>query len=183
MNEAAETKVCPFCAETIKAAAKKCPFCNSRLLCHALLRQELSLGFATLICFAAFVFIGWMAFPESDDFTQGRSFSRHRRDLAVTGIDVIVENRGTNAFYYGVSGFVTNQGAYAWRVKELELTISNNQGAVDIRHQSLATPFVIQPAQAHAFVLHCETTLSNPVVRAGARVENALDGDVVETGN
>jgi hypothetical protein len=29
MGESIHTKVCPACAETIKAAARKCPFCQS----------------------------------------------------------------------------------------------------------------------------------------------------------
>jgi hypothetical protein len=178
MNEAAGTKVCPFCAETIKVAAKKCPFCNSRLARYALLRQELSMGFAVLLCCASFILLSALTFPEFDDIGGGRSFTPYRRDLKAAGIEVIVENQGTNAFYYRVSGLVTNLGQYPWRVKELELSITNSQGAVDVRHENVKDSFVVQPRGAHAFVFRYQTTLTNVVVSAQARVDDARDGDV-----
>ena len=182
MSESAETKICPFCAETIKASAKKCPFCNSLLVRFALLRQELCLGFAVLLCLAAFVFVCVVAFPDSPDdvLRHGRGFGRHRQDLKVTDVGVSIENLATNVFFYRVSGFVTNSGAYAWRVKEIELSILTSQGDADVRHQTVEDPFVVQPGGMHAFVFHCETVLTNPVVSAQARVENARDGDMAD---
>jgi hypothetical protein len=180
MNENAETKNCPFCAETIKAAANKCPFCSSRLFKYALFRQELVLGLGILISFAALVFACVLVFPEySDDFVvNGRSFSPHRKDLEVIHVDITPEQRGEKAHYYDVSGFVTNKGAYPWRVKNIELTVSNIQGVVDVFHEEVKEPFVVQPGAAHAFVFQCQTILTNPVVSATARVENARDGDM-----
>jgi hypothetical protein len=185
MSETAETKTCPFCAETIKAAAKRCPFCNARLVRYALLRQELCLGFAVLLSLAIFVTVCVVAFPDSpeDAFLHGRSFGSHRQDLKVTDVGVSMENRETNAFFYRVSGFVTNGGVYPWRVKEIELSILTSRGVVDVRHQTVEDPFIVQPGTSHAFVFHCETVLTNPVVSVQARVENAHDGDMADNDN
>lgn len=178
MNEAAETKVCPFCAETIKAAARKCPFCNSRVSRHTRIRQELILGLCFLTVFGSFIYIWALTYPESpgDSIFRGRSFGSHRNDLLVKSLAINSEKRTTNAYYYNVSGFVTNKGVYPWRVKEIELTISNSQGAVDIRHEEVKEPFVIQPGAEHAFVFRYETILTNSIVSTQARVENARDG-------
>lgn len=74
-GDATETKVCPFCAETIKTAAKVCPFCRSKQGRYVLLRQELLVGFpALLLIIGAVVFLA-VGMPE-DGAVVGRSFSK-----------------------------------------------------------------------------------------------------------
>jgi hypothetical protein len=176
MNEAAETKVCPFCAETIKAAAKRCPFCNSRLVRYALFRQELVLGLNCLIGLACVTAVGIWLFPYGMD-GEGPSFAWHRNDLEAKNVMVGVEDRGTDAYDYNVSGVVTNKGRYPWRVQEFELTVTNTRGIADVRHAGAKEPFVVQPHTEHAFIFHCSTSLTNTIVAARARVENARDGN------
>ncbi|HXT12422.1 MAG TPA: hypothetical protein VN873_12735 [Candidatus Angelobacter sp.] len=176
MDAAAETKICPFCAETIKMAAKKCPFCNSRLGRFPIFRQELMAGLAALILYGSFIFVCASVWPDDSDGSR-YPFERHRNELKVVNVNVTVENQESNKYYYAVSGFVTNRGRLPWRVQEFELTVTNAQGAPDVVHASVANPFVVQPGDEHAFAFHRSTTLTNRVLAARARVENARDGN------
>lgn len=175
LNESAETKICPFCAETIKFAAKKCPFCNSRLGRCALIRDDLWVGFGYLIIVALFILVFVKMAPEDSD-EGGRSYARHRGELEVSKVAVEVIPRGTSAFDYSVSGVLTNRGAFPWRIREFELTVSNSAGAIDIKNQRLEEPIVVQPHAESAFAFRSFTTLTNPIVAAQARVAEAQDG-------
>ena len=175
MSEIAETKVCPFCAETIKAAAKKCPFCNSRLVRYALFRQEFALGLGCLLMFGMFIFVCVWILP--GDSGEQYHFEHHQSDLETREVKVAARSEGTNGNYYDISGFVTNKGSYPWRVQGIELIITNSQGAPDVIHVNVEDAFVVQPGTEHAFTFHERTSMTNIVMTAEARVENARDGN------
>lgn len=171
-------KVCPFCAEIIKAAAKKCPHCNSALVKYALFRQELILGLVCLLSLGFFGFICVQVWPVGSD-ESGRSFAWHGGELEAKVLQVDLNNEATNQIYYNVSGVVTNQGKHSWRVESIELALTNTAGVVDVLHESLE-PFVIQSRSEHAFVFKSRTILTNPVTATQARVDNAKDGNQPE---
>jgi hypothetical protein len=82
MNEPTETKVCPYCAETIKAAAKRCPWCQALLgLSHrwfeGLVFLAVPLG---LMLLAVFFFAKLF---EDEPNKAEREFARHRDELGV----------------------------------------------------------------------------------------------------
>ena len=89
MNENGETKMCPFCAETIKAAAKKCPFCNSRLPRFAIFREELFMGLCGVIMFGYFIAVCAWTWPSEPDGSR-YNFARHRGDLEAKNVNVIL---------------------------------------------------------------------------------------------
>jgi len=175
MNENAETKICPFCAETIKVAARKCPCCNSRLGRWELFGYDLWTGVGYLIIFGGFIFALVKLAPE-DSPEGGRNFARHRDELTISKVEVEVVPRGTSAFDYSVSGLVTNKGGYPWKIQEFELTVSNAVGATDVKNQRIEEPFVVQPHSENAFAFRSYTTVTNTIVSARARVADAQDG-------
>jgi hypothetical protein len=179
MNENAETKICPFCAEAIKVAAKKCPFCNSRVGYWAPLRDELMVGIGYAFILAGCVFVLVKMAPEEN----GRSFAQYRGDLEVGKVGVAIVKSGTSAFDYSVSGFVTNKGKYPWRILEFELTLTNAAGANDAKNKRIDDTFVVQPHTEHAFAFRAFTTVTNEVLWAQARVANAQDGNVRSSGS
>jgi RNA polymerase subunit RPABC4/transcription elongation factor Spt4 len=59
MAEGIESKVCPSCAETIKAAAKVCPFCRSKLDRWAHYRELLIAAPGLIVAVAAIAAVLW----------------------------------------------------------------------------------------------------------------------------
>lgn len=86
MNEAAETKVCPFCAETIRAAAKVCPYCQHRQSRFSILGKDLLTIVTGLVLIGFWVATGVWA--ESNFNPSERSFAAHRDELEVLRVSL-----------------------------------------------------------------------------------------------
>jgi hypothetical protein len=175
MAENAQTKACPFCAESIKAAAKVCPYCRSKQGRYALWRQELLIGgpAAIIIIMAIWVIA---RFAPDETGTGGRSFTGHRSDLVV--LSTSLDRTGTKPDIW-LTGIVTNQGEYPWRIHELEVRFLDERGnLLDARHPEVKDQFVIQPHQEHGFrALLGELVFTNTGVTHQVRVQIATDGD------
>jgi hypothetical protein len=174
MIEGEPTKVCPFCAEYIKAAAKVCPHCQSKLVRYARLRQELGIAFGALILMGTFIaLIAWTA---PDDERKGRSFAGHQADLRVERVSV--KSVGESAGFQ-ITGIVTNVGNYPWRVREIEVRFQARNGElIEVQHPQINEPFVVQPAQEAAFCLPVYRLRPKAITAAlEARVQDATDGN------
>ncbi len=175
MTDGNATKVCPMCAEAIKAAAKLCPFCRTRQSRFVMWGYELAIALPGITVFALLIaVIAWLV-PEEHG-VGGRNFARHRNDLVVVGTTV---GRATGKPGFWLTGLVTNQGVHPWRVQELEVRFLDRQGRLlDVRHPDVKEFFVVQPRQDHGFRVELgELSFTNSDVSQQVRVQTATDGD------
>ena len=171
-----QTKVCPLCAETIKAAAKVCPFCRTRQSRFTLLKGEFAGIILVLTVFIVIPFsLDWLFGDESDD-QSSIAFVIHRNDLSVK--DIAWKTAGRNHDYL-LTGYITNGGNYSWRIHELEIRVEDAQNnMVDVRHVEFDKDekFVVQPGQDHAFKTQFETAMMDVNSKLAVRVQKATDG-------
>jgi hypothetical protein len=176
MDDVIQTKTCPLCAETIKAAAKVCPFCQAHQSRFGLWRDQLvQLGFV-LVMMAILGLVSYWVFPE-DAPSGGRNFARHREDLSVLRSS-LERNRKKPEFW--LTGYVTNRGDYPWRVRELELRLLDARGnLLDVRHPDVSEAFVVLPRGEAAFRVRLgELVFTNSDVVQQVRVQTATDGNL-----
>src|SRR5438309_18758 len=121
MNEAAETKICPLCAEAIKAAAKVCPYCRKSQRRWAFCTiYDVTAVFALLSLLGALLLvIAWL--------NRERTFvpSRDRIEVLNSQFGVDASDSNTNVV---VSGVLSNCSPYDWKVDSLEVRFFNKDG-------------------------------------------------------
>lgn len=179
MAEAEQTKVCPLCAETIKAAAKVCPHCRTRQSRFVILGSELVGIVSVLIVVTAYIAIPLYfdrMFPDLSDGTSSFAFVIHRNDLSVERPVWEADQRGND--YYWLTGLVTNKGTYPWRIHGFEIRFMDDQKMTDARQVDLkkAEVFVVQPGQEHAFKIQFYSPMLTKSSKLVVRVEKATDG-------
>ena len=124
MREGEETKVCPLCAESIRAAAKVCPHCRHWLKKWSLLNPNVAMPlyavvFLTLICLMG-VFIENMFGPK-------RQFAEHQKEVFVTGSEFSHRTSGSNS-YVTVVGRLTNSSDVGWKSVMVEAQFFDKAG-------------------------------------------------------
>ncbi len=125
------------------------------------------------IIIIAIVMLAWLA-PDEDG-VGGRNFARHRNELIVSSTSLV---RDPVKSKYWLTGMVTNQGGYPWRVHELEVRFLDERGnLLDVRHPDVKDLFVVQPNQEHGFKVELgELSFTNNGIMRQARVQMATDG-------
>jgi RNA polymerase subunit RPABC4/transcription elongation factor Spt4 len=176
MSDVSQSKTCPLCAETIKAAAKVCPFCRAQQSRFAIWREQLVLVISAFVMMAVLGLVCYWVFEEKFA-SKGRSFVRHRSELRVLRTSLEREKKKPK---FWLTGYVTNSGNYPWRVRELELRLVDAQGGLlDVHHPSVSDPFVVPPGMEGAFRVGLgELVFTNSVVVPQVRVQAASDGNL-----
>jgi hypothetical protein len=175
MGEGEQTKVCPLCAETIKAAARVCPHCQSKLGRFARWRYEVGIPFVVLVLLGEWIaLVAWIA---PDDKMKGRCFAGHQADLRVDHVSL---GEVGNKVTFQITGVVTNMGNYPWRVREIEVRVLGYDGElIEALHPRIDNPFVVQSAQQAAFCLPLSRLHPDAVAaELQARVQDASDGNL-----
>ena len=146
MPDNEQTKVCPLCAETIKAAAKVCPHCRkSQRRWVFMTRYDF-----TAIVFALLLPVTFYIFCKI--FYNGRDFALDRDKIKVLDFHFAVDKNRyeTNVV---MSGVLTNESEYSWDIAHLEVRYLNNSGKVfDVDH-SEDGGFTVMPHSDHSFQL------------------------------
>ena len=175
MGEVSQTKVCPLCAETIKAQAKLCPYCQTHQGRFTLWREQLGQILAALLLLALLGLACFWAFPDVP--ASGRNFARHRDELRVLRPAL---ERAKKRREFWLAGYVTNAGNFPWRVHKLELRFLDAKGnLLDVRHAALSDTFVVSPLGEAAFHVRLgELVFTNSDVVHQVRVQAATDGNL-----
>jgi hypothetical protein len=168
-------KVCPLCAEPIKAAAKVCPFCRASQTRLALWGPHLGVGFSACLMLACVGLACYWLFPDVFH-PEGRKFAPDRAQLVVARTSL---ERDQKRPEYWLNGYITNTGNYPWRVEELEVRFTEGEGKlVDVCHPEVTEKFVVQPHQEQAFRVGLGALAhTNSGIAAKVRVQAATDGN------
>lgn len=172
-----DSRVCPFCAETIKAAATICPFCQSRFSMFARWGVGGLHAVIGLLFVLMFVWVEWYFGPDEPTATD-RRFARDRDRLHI--VRTVWEREGSSGRpEFWLTGYVTNAAPRSWRIHELEVRLLGSRNEIiDVRQASVKPPFVVHPGHEHAFRARFgEIIETNRLAEYRVRVQLASDGN------
>jgi len=136
MAENEQTIVCPYCAETIKSAAKVCPRCRSRLKAV----QGMFVGWLNILAFLVLLYgpllLGawWLGNLQRP----GRNFEPYRDKIVV--LDTTMHySRSDNTNIISTVGCLRNDSTYSWKALQLEVQYFDSGGRlIDAKTETLA---------------------------------------------
>jgi hypothetical protein len=124
MSEDPNVKVCPYCAETIKTAAKVCPHCRSWQKLWSLQNPQVwvslwtALWLAILCCASAFV---------EKIYGPKEQFAEYRDQISVLGFQVS-QRAGSSNLLVTVVGTLTNRSGIGWKDVGVEARFLDKSG-------------------------------------------------------
>jgi len=155
MTEGEQTKVCPLCAETIKAAAKVCPFCHTRQNGWGFLSSNNLIAVATVVLVVVIaIILGRYRFP-------GRTFSPTQDHIDVLSSQLSI-HPGKYSTNVVITGVLTNSSPYAWQLiayTGMEVRFFDREGKIaDLYKSGSVDDFTILPASDHSFSFYLDRT-------------------------
>lgn len=144
------SKACPFCAETVPAAARICPRCRQWLSYRSLRHPVVSLfvvGLPAMLCFLGF---GYVMLQFLAHYTNPPPYYfEHPGSIRVLESRINwVEAKDGSRIY--VTGLITNQSLLPWKDLEFDCRFFNAEGVM-IDACDGRSSFTIQPATESAF--------------------------------
>jgi hypothetical protein len=129
MAEIEQTKVCPLCAETIKAAAKACPHCrhwqpHKWSLNNPAFMQSLTALILMAAIFSAIIGLGYFL---ENLIGPKRDFAPHKNQIEVVSSEISFRVSGSNLTVFAV-GLITNKSEFAWKNVGLEARLFDKSG-------------------------------------------------------
>ena len=118
------SKICPYCAEQISAAAKVCPRCRQWLSVFSLRNPAAS---AAVICLGVLVcVVGFLMFMQRL-FYEGVDFSPYRNDISIVESHMSLKATSNEKSVHLVV-VITNQTDIAWKQIQMDVRFFNKAG-------------------------------------------------------
>lgn len=128
MAENEQTKICPLCAETIKAAAKVCPYCRRWQKKWSLQNPQIGMSIGmTLWTFVsiAFLFVGGTFFEKN--IWPKEDFATYRNEIGVVNSQFSQRIANSN-LWVTVVGTLTNNSDVGWKDVGVEAQFFDRAG-------------------------------------------------------
>ncbi len=163
MAENEPTKVCPLCAETIKAAAKVCPNCRHWQKKWSMQNTQLVQSVASILgAIGIFGAIGGLGYFLQHLIGPKHDFAAYQGQISVVTSEMSFRMSGSN-LTVSVVGVVTNQSDYAWKDVGLEARLFGQDGnLIDVIQASDSSygGVVILPHAEAGFKIQSKATKS-----------------------
>lgn len=137
-----ETKICPLCAGTIKAAAKVCSFCQTHQSLFGRVKSDLrEVGLGLLFAALCIPPAVWLFSKYSPE--RARAFTPHRKELVVVGTSLEYGRQTPDSW---LASLGTNQLDRKWSIQEMEVRFHDPEGRpLDVRSPSLGGEVYVEP--------------------------------------